>query len=610
MNSPKRIQPLTKFTISQIAAGEVIEHPGSIVKELVENSIDSGAKFIEIFIKGGGFESIQVRDDGHGIFKDDLPLAIKSFATSKLNTIDDLCHINSYGFRGEALGAIASVSNILFESKASGSEIAYQLTKQVGEEPKVYPTSLPKGTRIIVSDLFYKLPVRKNFNNNHNKIKKEIIDIISNFSMIHPSIAYHFQYNDKTIINISPSTNLSERIRQLFSQNFLDSLIPVYVEEENKILEGYISGFQFYKSTSDYIRLFINERNIVYKNLLRILKRVYGELMPPKKIPIAILFLKIPPETIDVNVHPQKKEVRFQEENSIDSFFYRALRKSIESHNSLNFKYLTKRKKEHSPSSIKREDESHPFKTSLYISDNINDKHIYSVEANKREKQTNTSGQSTNSSFPKKDISTITHSEATFFSELKLHEKLYELFVVGTSEEGIYLFDQHTIHERVNYEKFLSRLNKNQVIKQELLTPIPLKLSLAEQEIIKQNQSLLSEIGFEIQEIGPGEHGISSIPFYIAKDQEEEALQTCLKQILSSKDKKKININAEILFNELAASLACQASIKKGDPEPLSRIRELIEELKKCKAPMRCPHGRPTMVFLGKQDISTLFKRK
>ena len=596
-----KIQPLSQFTISQIAAGEVIEHPGSVVKELVENSIDADAKRIEVFIEGGGFTSIQVRDDGHGVHKDDLPLAITSFTTSKLTKIDDLFTISSYGFRGEALGAITSVANISLESKAMGFDVAYKITKQVGDDAELTPTSLPNGTRIIVSDLFHTLPVRKKFNKNQHKIKKEIIDVITNFAISYPSISYYLQYDTKVIIDIPSSNNLSNRIKQLFSQSFLDSLIPIYNEKEDKKFEGYISGFQFYKSNSEHIRFFINHRIITYPKLIKILKQVYGELMPPGRLPVAILCLEISSQNVDVNVHPQKKEVRFQEEGLINNFFYRTLQQGIESHNSLSFKHLAKKvtnKKIKATSiSSNHEYEQINFNVPLQISDNTNKKKEYYVEQESNKNHLKTASQNT-----------TTHN-AIFFSELKLHEKLYDTFIVATSQEGIYLFDQHTIHERVNYENFLAKLKKKQTTKQELLTPLPLNLSRSEQEVVEQYQDILNEIGFEHREIGPSELGLSSVPFYVANFKEEEAFHLCIKQILDTKDPEKKGLNAEQLFDELAASLACRAAIKKGDPASISLIKELIEKLKQCDAPMRCPHGRPTMVFLGKQDISTLFKR-
>ncbi len=603
-----KIQPLSQFTISQIAAGEVIEHPGSVVKELIENSIDANADRIEILIKGGGFESIQVRDDGHGVHKDDLSLAIKRFTTSKLTQINDLLKVNSYGFRGEALGAITSVANILFESKAMGTDVAYRLTKQIGDETELAPTSLPNGTRIIVSDLFHKLPVRKEFNKNQNKIKKEIIDVITNFAISHPRISYSLQYDAKMMIDIPPSNNLSNRIEQLFSQNFLDSLIPIYDEAEDKKLEGYISGFQFYKSNSEHVRLFMNHRIITYPKLIKILKQVYGELMPPGRFPVAILFLKLSSPNVDVNVHPQKKEVRFREENIINNFFYRTLQKGIESHNSLSFKHLAKKitnkRTDAALTSSKNEYKKVNFDIPLQISDDTNKTKEYPTIEQESSKTTLEPTKQT-----KGTLQRATNQNLVFFSELKLHEKLYDTFIIATSQEGIYLFDQHTIHERVNYENFLSKLKKKQTIKQELLTPIPLNLSLSEREIAKQHREILNEIGFELREIGPSESGLFSVPFYVAYFKEEEAFHLCLKQILETANLKKKGLNAEQLFDELAASLACRAAVKKGDPGSLSLIKELIEELKKCKAPMRCPHGRPTMVFLGKQDISTLFKR-
>ena len=603
LNQLKKIQPLDELTISQIAAGEVIEHPASVIKELVENSIDSGARQIEVFVRSGGFESIQVRDDGGGIFKDDLPLAIKSFATSKLSRMNDLYEIESYGFRGEALGAIASIANISIESKEAHSEVAYRVTKEVDSEARLSPASLPKGTKVVVSDLFHKLPVRKEFNQNPNKIKKSMIDVVSNFALCYPSITYTLSIDQKTVIDVSSAEGLSERIKQLFSEDFLDSLIPVYHQDEQTTLEGYISGFQFYKTHSDHIRFFMNRRSVIYKKLIRILKKVYGELMPPGRFPVAFLFLDVPCREVDVNVHPQKSEVRFREEPVIENFLYRAIRENIDSHQSLRLKHLSKAEKRTS-AEYKKID----FTAPLHISDNSEKTLKYSAPA-PAQAGIMEPGQPKEESSPASFETGPQKKNSLFFSELKLHEKLYETFIVATSEEGIYLFDQHTIHERVNYERFLQKLNEKQSTRQELLAPIPLGLSLSEKVIVQQNKDLLDKIGFEVGEIGPGEYGILSVPFYVGRSQEEEAFQICLRQMLDHEKPGETSLNPLEIFDGLAASLACRSAVKKGDPEPLSRIRELIQELQKCEKPLRCPHGRPTTVFLGKDDISTLFKR-
>ena len=633
-----KIKRLSEHTISQIAAGEVIESPASVIKELIENSLDAQANTIEVFIKGNGFESIQIRDNGLGLIKDDLPLAIQSFTTSKLSQIDDLHTIESYGFRGEALGAISSVSSVLIESKEVNSEHAYKVEKEKNQIDEVKPSSLPQGTRIIVSDLFYDQPVRKKFHNNQNKVKKSIVNVVNQFAISYPHVSYSLHYEKETLIDVSATDSLSQRISQLFSPDFTDSLIPIYFKEEvgkskeevgenkeeaaghknkidenkkrNYILEGYMSDFQSYKTNSEHIYFFINHRYVRYNQLLPILKKAYGELMPPQRYPVAFLFAHISHSEVDVNVHPQKMEVRFQEDSRIESFFFQALKKAIETHNVLKYQYLAKKK---NTSLLKKFQKTR-------MGENDNEKNVseyprfdFSSPPEIRDSQPESEAVDK----LKENVSDLTYNEAKnkieitrnrLLANFKLHEKVYETFILATSEDGVYLFDQHTVHERVNYEKFLSKLSKKEGIRQDLVTPIPLGISPAEKELIKDHMTILKEIGFEIDVLGPSEYGLRSVPFYVDHGQEEEALHISLQKIIKSSVEQN-DFKPTFLFEELAASLACRSAIKKGDPESLANLKELIDQLKKCENPMRCPHGRPTMVFLGKDDIFTLFKR-
>ena len=590
-----RIQKLSKMVVSQIAAGEVIENPASVLKELVENSIDARANDIEIFIYQNGFQHIQVKDNGIGIPKEDLPLSIESFATSKLNKIEDLISIGSLGFRGEALGAISSVANITIESKEINSEYAYSISKGSGLISDINVSSLTKGSNIIVSELFHDLPARKEFLCNTSKIKKSIIDTASSFALGYPDISFRLHYDDKLLLNIKRVKNLSERIEQLFSSEFLNSLLPCYHKTDAISVEGYISSLRLFRSSSDLILLFINSRSVRYAKLINILRRSYGEMLPANKFPVAFLFLNIPPEKIDVNVHPQKKEIRFKNESEINSLFSKAVLNVLESHGSLRSKNL--------PQSTIQKNKKYPidFSAPLQIRESLGQ----NMEIKFGTTNTVSSPPPNEEYFQKQKAENI-----KLFSEFKLHGRLYNTFIMASAEEGIYLFDQHTVHERVNYEKFLNKLKKSEDIKQYFVTPVPVQLSPSEILLVKDHQEVINQLGFFTEEIGPDCFGLSSAPFYLKSGQEEQAFRLLLKK-LETQDYTVSSglLEHEILFKDLAASLACRQAIKKGELESLNHLKELIEELQKCKNPMRCPHGRPTMVFIGEEEILRLFKR-
>ena len=595
-----RIQKLNSKTIAQIAAGEVVESPGSVLKELIENSIDAESDDIQVFVHNDGFGSIQVRDNGAGILKEDLPLALEGFTTSKLNNIDDLMSIESFGFRGEALGAISAVANVVIESKDKGSEYAYSISKESNSISEVSASSLAEGTKIIVTDLFCNLPVRKEFIKNVSKLKKEILDTVTYFALAYPEISFRLYYDDKLLVNVQRMKNLSERIQELFSLEFLDSLLPCYYKNLDISVEGHISNFRFFRSSPDLILLFINKRVVRYSKLIKILRQVYGEMLPLRKFPIAFLFLNISPQKIDINVHPQKKEIRFKEEIEAHALLKKATLNALEARESLRAKNLP-RKKNNS-----RKEYPVDFSTPLNVQE------ARGMDVALKLNQPEVSSLSEVEQDPEIKYSTLISQDVNpkLFSEFKLHGKLYNTFIMASAEEGIYLFDQHTVHERINFEEFLDKFKKNEDIKQYLVSLIPIKLSLSETELVKRHQKTIERLGFCFEEIGPSNFGLTSVPFYIGSGREEEAFQIFLKKLEDQDGSTPLGFSQhEALFKDLAASLACRQAIKKGDPEPLSYLKELIEKLQQCRNPMRCPHGRPTMVFIGKEEISRLFKR-
>ncbi len=593
------IKRLPDTLVSQIAAGEVIESPVGLVKELVENSLDAAADRIQVFIRGFGFESIQVRDNGVGISKDDLPLAIQSYATSKLNRLEDIFNISSLGFRGEALSSIRSVSRMRIESRHEEAEQAYAIVSDVDEIEPVVPCALPEGTRIIISDLFYNAPIRRQFFKNTKKLKKEIIELITGFALSHPGVAFELVIDDETSVKTTQARNLLERIEQLFGVDFAEGLVPVYWQENNKTLTGYISNFSFYKSNASHIRLFINNRQVQFKKLVGLLRHIYGELLPPGRFPIAFIHLEIPSEAVDVNIHPQKKEIRFREENEIDTFLRIALRHAIEGQGPLQVKRL------HHPAKPVFQTENAAGEQT-FISTSTNEEQPKSKKPLLKPESLDKAAASISPENPLIDPERKPTNPWAMTKQA--HARLFRTFVLASSEHGVYLIDQHTAHERINYEKFLKRLREGQKTSQELLAPVSLNLTKAEASLLSEHIELLHTLGFEVEDMGPAGFSLTAIPFYIDSGHEDKALTTALQLIEQADDAS--TIDAQILFNEMAANLACRSSVKKGDDESVPNLAELIAELEKCENPGRCPHGRPTMVFLGRDQVFQLFKRR
>ena len=579
-----KIHRLPEVLVSQIAAGEVIENPSGVIKELVENAIDAESSSISIFVEDDGFKSIQVRDNGRGIELDDLSLAFESFATSKLNNLDDIYALSSLGFRGEALSSIRSVSRATIESLAKGEKAAWKVQAELDQIKRPEPVALHEGTRVIVEDLFFNAPIRREFHKKRKKLKKTIIDLVTDFAIAYPAVSFELHYDGVVLLSVKKAANLINRIEQLFGRDFQDNLIPVYAEEaENYSVEGYISNFSFYKSNASFIRMFVQNRLVYYPRLVGLFRHCYGELMPPGRFPVAYIFLKVPPDELDVNIHPQKREVRFVNENFVYEFLRRSIRHSIDGEGAIPLQNLYLKKRPVLQPSAEPVNEKIDFSLPLIESENYD-----KGETGKTEKRA------------------ITSPGRHLMPDIA-HARLYRTFVLASSDEGIFLIDQHTAHERINYELFLKKLAARQEVSQKLLTPLGLSLSPGQKELTTQFHDALLSLGFEISDMGPAGLQLTAIPFYLKTNEEEKAFSSALRLLENNEPGK---VDSEILFDELAKSLACRNSVRKGDDESVENLSQLIANLKACKTPGRCPHGRPTMVFLGRDDVFSLFKRK
>ncbi|MDH5716621.1 MAG: DNA mismatch repair endonuclease MutL [Spirochaetia bacterium] len=592
------ITKLPNILVAQIAAGEVIESPAGVLKELLENSIDAGADKIEIFIKGAGFESLQVRDNGSGIHKDDLSLAVENFATSKIKNLDDLLHVSSLGFRGEALGSIRSVSRLTIESRYKESDGAYKITAEADMISKTEPSPLPEGTRVVVEDLFFNVPVRKEFASNERKIKTEFLDIITNYALAYPSISFEYSYEKTERVLFSKANSLSERIKDIFSEEFLSSLSPLYAEFEKGSVEGFVSNFGFYKSNGSFLRFFINNRSVKYNKLFGILKKAYGEMLPPGRFPIAFLFLNLNSLEVDVNVHPQKKEVRFKDENKILEFMFQSVGRAVEGKGPISMRRMYYPAKK--TSSDKEETKKLELSIPLLLKEEKKETVQNNLQLESNLEKLKPKGASSNETFSEEQ-----KSDNNLFLPPKAHARLFDTFLLCSSDEGIFLVDQHTAHERINYEKFINKLNQKQSVSQNLLHTVSLNLSPAEKALVKEYSALISSLGFELEDLGPAGFHLSQVPFYVKVNEEEKSFFAALGLI-----EEKGEVEAKELFDHMAKSLACRHSIKKGDTDSTENLRDLLEELAKCENPRRCPHGRPTMVSLSKEDIFGLFKRR
>lgn len=572
----KRIHKLDERLIAQIAAGEVIESPAAIVKELLENSLDAGATEIEILIEGDGFSQIQVRDNGQGIHSDDLSLAVESFATSKIQSLDELIAVRTMGFRGEALGSIASVSRLTLESRQAESPFGAQVSvDELGK--KTAASAIERGTRVVVRDLFYNVPVRRDYYQNVQKIRRSLMDTITGITAVNPGVSFRYEIENAEPVILPARERLLERIADIWGNGIVNDIMPIFHEADGLTLEGYISKFYFYRTFASDSRLWVNSRPVHYKPLAMLLRNAYGELMPKGRFPFAVLYLTLDSRDVDVNVHPQKREVRFKQESVVQNFLRTAFHRAIAGEAGLGSSVSGGIRAENmvriSPGKSHSAD-SQPGPAALFAEETPPG--------------------------PAPDNSTLRLPENLVF-----HSRIFNTFILATNDQGLYLIDQHTAHERINYEKFLKLLGEKQVIRQALAVPVAVESNVFSHKETADFIPMLENLGFEISQLGAAGYVLRAVPGYIEPGEELAAL-TAAVEILAQDDR----LGATELFDQVAKDLSCRHAIRKGETASLSDFRELYEQLKNCKNPMRCPHGRPTLVTIDAPQVFSFFKRQ
>ncbi|EPG67991.1 DNA mismatch repair endonuclease MutL [Leptospira wolffii] len=592
-----RIQELSPELINQIAAGEVIESAHSVLKEMMENSVDAGADTIEVESRDGGLTSLLLSDNGSGIQEEDIPLALQRHATSKIRTLRDLELVSSYGFRGEALASIASVSKLTLET-GRGSDTAWKVHAEKGKILSKEAIPGFRGTRILIEDLFYNTPVRRKFLKSVRSEDKKIRDRVSVQALAREDIRFRFVQDHKEIYRLAPK-NKRERIIDLFGENFRDHLLEVQHERKGWKAFGYISDPDFYKSNRTGQFIFINGRPVEIKYSSHLLKKCYDELLPPNAHPYCFLFFEVDPESIDVNVHPAKKEIRFLDEEGFNTFFLQLIQKELRSSTPVSFLELKNRLLRPEPKNMQ---------STL---------HSFSSSSSKTEEQQLLGGElyeevRHSPSFPVENIGPgsrlheltdipIKHSE---FIPKKHFGLLFETFILAEGEDGFYIIDQHTAHERIRYEEVLRKLKKKNYGIQPLLTPLRIPVSKQEAEEIKERLSEYQEVGLKLDSLGEDTMVLREVPGYFLPGHEKEIVLDFLNRIGGKE------VQEPELYDLMAKCVACRSAVKKGDQLSDHLIAELLNRLSYCENPARCPHGRPTLVKLTREDLERMFHRR
>ncbi|MFX1428177.1 MAG: DNA mismatch repair endonuclease MutL [Promethearchaeota archaeon] len=599
----------------KIAAGEVVERPANIVKELIENSIDAGAKEIRVIIRKAGKTLIQVIDDGHGIPPEDIEFAFERHTSSKIRSIEDLDTLSTLGFRGEALASIAAVSQVEIISRTSQNERGILLNIEGGKviERKEVPTQI--GTNIKIKNIFYNIPARQKFLKKDSVELSHITDIIQRYSLAFPKIHFIYVHNDLDILNCPADNDLKTTVFHIYGKKIAKFMEPIdFTEKEPFIkIKGLLGHPQVAKKSRNYSSLFINNRYIISDVLSRAIKEAYEGTLMINKYPFFVLFLELDPAVIDFNVHPKKLYVRFEKEETLYNKIYNILRGFIEEHFiEKEAKYISTELGDFSPelkgelnineepleeiqNMLVREREVVDEGVQLNLMDQVIDKKL----SGKHIPDSYIRGKYiVSENFPKLRLISYTG---------QLPNKTYVVLegINENNEEGIFILDQHAASERVKKEKLLNNYDSVKKIRQKLIQPLKIDVSPSDKIFLEDNLDEIKKIGFDFEHFGGNTFILREIPTIMERLPDTIIIKEIISDLTEIGKDKSFNEVKEEIINYLA----CHKSIRGGDDLSLKDIRNLLIDLAACKDSYHCAHGRPTLRFLSYSELDKLFKR-
>jgi DNA mismatch repair protein MutL len=610
-----KIRVLADHVANQIAAGEVVERPASVAKELVENSIDAGATRITIEIEAGGRRLLKVSDDGEGMVRDDAVLAFERHATSKIRETEDLGAIGTLGFRGEALASIASVAKVELITCVESASAATRVTIEGGRMRDVKDAAHPRGTTIAVRDLFFNIPARRKFLRSEATETYHLTNLVTHYALAHPEIAFMFVNNGREVVRAAPAKDLRERAYQIFGQEFLENLLEVNSgDAEVARITGYVSAPRDRRTSRDSQYLFVNRRFVRDRMIGRSLSEGYRSILPHGVYPAALLFIETPLEEVDVNVHPAKTEVRFRRSAAVADAVREAVRVALAS------------------ASYVPPPEPAPIATATAAVSSIAPQPRIEfvpppppapvivqrppIEASGEEiardievmLQSAQSYQSAKSAFPPLNSAEKLAREVTpesLSTNIRPLGQLDESFIIATDDEGLLLIDQHVAHERVLFDKYRALEAERRTESQQLLVPETFDLTPAQAAVFDDLAPELEKYGFELMRLSGRTVAVKAIP----ADLPSGEARNMLAELLETVDAEKKSAARDTMRDEIAASLACHAAIKVNMSLTPEKMRWLIDRLLQTSSPTTCPHGRPIILRLKTRDILKGFHR-
>lgn len=633
------IHVLDEVTANQIAAGEVVERPVNAVKELVENAVDAGASSIEVEIADGGMTYIRVTDDGCGMTEEDAKLSVIRHATSKISSVDNIYHIASLGFRGEALPSIASVSRATITTRRHEDVEGTALEMTGGEITEVKSAGAPAGTTVEVRDLFYNVPARKKFLKSERTESSRINSMVGKLSLANPDIAFRLINNGRTVIETPGNGRLVDVISALYGTKTAGEMLPVEEEGENIALEGLISKPSLLKSSRQYQTIIINRRVVESAVVSKAVDNAYHSLLPKNGYPLMVLSFQVPPESIDVNVHPQKREIKFSDEQTVFRLVYHGVLGTLTSQSTADTiaremihdpGHEVVEEKDFKPGSIRVEDK--PLgKPDIGLSEETRPKTSWGEPAPSYEGRQGKTGSYTGEKrtpaftpdMEKKELFTDRSvfedyrkeesrredlKAEPLFEEEKQEDPVIPLgqvsdcFILCQHGKDLLIIDQHAAHERVRYDHLAERAEGIPV--QEILIPYLIHVDSGDVDLLADHKGDIERLGITFEQAGPDVIRITGAP----EDLSAAEMERVVGDIVKAYHEKDVP-SPETMRHRMMAYAACRGAIKRGDPLNIRQMKELIHDLFHTSRPFVCPHGRPTIVKFTPGELGRLFKR-
>ncbi len=581
------IQILADEIASQIAAGEVVERPVSVVKELLENAVDAGAQFISITVEGAGQRLIEVADDGCGIPAAEITLAMARHATSKLSKTEDLFRIATLGFRGEALASIGSVSRLTISSRPKEAEMGVRLLVEGGQVAEPQPIGIPAGTVIRVEDLFYNVPARRKFLKTDRTERRQIDTLVTRYALAYPHIRFQLRQENRQALQTSGKGDRREVLANLYGVEIAKQMIEVVAEDDDLRITGFISPTTVTRSNRREIIFFVNGRPVQDSALTTALVQAYHTLLMVGRYPLAVMFLELSPHLVDVNVHPAKSEVRFRDRDSIFRGVGRATRRALLAHTPVPGVEMESQLPRWSPT---WKSDSPPSRPEMGPAWGLSS----------ADYQQDSTGQSAVDSNPaaQAELPRVT------IPLLRLIGQVAATYLIAEGPDGLYLIDQHAAHERVLFERFMAQREET-IPAQTLLEPATVEFPPAHARLLEEQLPVLAELGFQVEPFGRGTFLLRAIPTILANMNPSAALNVLVEDFEEDETPLAHQIEEKII-----GRVCKRAAVKAGQVLSVEEQQALIKDLEACQSPRTCPHGRPTMIHLSVDLLERQFGRR